>query len=79
MEICRIAGERLAGADPRQLIAVGLDLGDDSGLEPENLRFCLETLLAQPPFGAARPVITRLAGDALRVTYLEIEDGRPDD
>ena len=57
MEICRIAGERLAGADPRQLIAVGLDLGDDSGLEPENLRFCLETLLAQPPFAIGHGLV----------------------
>jgi Zn finger protein HypA/HybF involved in hydrogenase expression len=79
MEICRIAEERLQGDDPRRLVTVGLDLGDQSGLEPGNLRFCLETLLSAPPFGAARPVITRLPGDALRVTYLEIEDGGPDD
>ncbi len=78
LEICRIAEERLAPADPAQLVTVGLELGDDAGLEPENLRFCLEALLAQPPFGAARPAITRLPGDVLRVTYLEIEDGRPD-
>jgi len=79
LEICRIAEERLGEGDPQRLATVGLDLGDESGLEPENLRFCLETLLSAPPFGAARPVITRLPGDALRVTYLEIEDGGPDD
>ena len=71
LEICRIAEDRL--------VRVGVDLGDDAGLEPDNLQFCLETLLSQPPFGAASPAITRLAGDALRVTYLEIDDGRPDD
>ena len=79
MEICRIAEERMEGVGLERLVTVGLDLGDESGLEPENLRFCLETLLASPPFGAAHPAITRLPGDALRVTYLEIEDGRPDD
>lgn len=79
LEICRIAEERLEPGDRAKLTAVGVDLGDDSGLEVENLCFCLETLLGQPPFGAARPVITRLRGDALRVTYLEIDDGRPDD
>lgn len=78
MEICRIAEQRLGEGCPR-LTAVGLDVGDDAGVEPENLRFCLETLLGQPPFGLARPVITRLRGDALRVTYLEVDDGRPDD
>jgi Zn finger protein HypA/HybF involved in hydrogenase expression len=79
LEICRIAEDRLGEGDPQRLVTVGLDLGDESGLEPENLRFCLETLLSAPPFGAARPVITRLPGDALRVTYLEIDDGGPDD
>ena len=79
LEICRIAESRLAPAERGRLREVGLDLGDQSGLEPDNLRFCLEALLAAPPFGAARPVITRLAGDALTVTYLEIEDGGPND
>jgi Zn finger protein HypA/HybF involved in hydrogenase expression len=79
LEICRIAEQRLGEGDSQRLVTVGLDLGDESGLEPENLRFCLETLLSSPPFGAARPAITRLPGDALRVTYLEIEDGSQDD
>jgi Zn finger protein HypA/HybF involved in hydrogenase expression len=79
MEICRIAEERLAPGDRSRLLTVGVDMGDESGLEPENLRFCLETLLSGPPFGAARPIITRLPGDTLRVTYLEIEDGGSND
>ena len=61
------------------MITVGLEVGHDAGLEPDNLRFCLETLLAAPPFAGARPVITQLPGDALRLAYLEIDDGRPDD
>ena len=79
MEVCRLAEERLAPAELPQLITVGLDVGDDSGLEPDNLLFCLEALLAAPPFRQARPEMTRCRGDVLRVTYLELDDDRPDD
>ena len=34
-----------------ELVTVGVEVGDDAGVEPESLAFCLETLLAQPPFG----------------------------
>jgi Zn finger protein HypA/HybF involved in hydrogenase expression len=79
MEICRMAGERLAAEQLPQLVEVGVELGDDAGLEPENLAFCLEALLAQPPFAGAKAVIRRTAGAELRLDYLEIDDGRPDD
>ena len=79
MEVCRLAEERLSPAELPQLITVGLDVGDDSGLEPDNLLFCLEALLAAPPFHHARPDLTRCPGDVLRVTYLELDDDRPDD
>ena len=79
VEVCRLAEERLSSAELPQLIAVGLDVGDDSGLEPDNLLFCLEALLAAPPFHKARPEMTRCSGDVLRVTYLELDDDRPDD
>jgi Zn finger protein HypA/HybF involved in hydrogenase expression len=78
LEVCRMAEERLARDELPLLITVGVEVGHDAGLEPDNLRFCLETLLAAPPFAGARPVITRLPGDALRLAYLEIDDGRPD-
>ena len=79
MEVCRLAEERLSPAELPQLITVGLDVGDDSGLEPDNLLFCLEALLAAPPFHNARPDLTRCPGDVLRRTYLELDDDRPDD
>lgn len=79
VEVCRLAEERLDPAQLPQLVAVGLDVGDDSGLEPDNLLFCLEALLAAPPFRQARPVMSRCQGDVLRVTYLELDDDRPDD
>jgi len=78
-EVCRLAEERLSPAELPQLITVGLDVGDDAGLEPDNLLFCLEALLAAPPFHGARPAVTRCPGDVLRVTYLELDDDRPDD
>ena len=78
LEVCRMAEERLDPDELPLLVSVGLEVGHDAGLEPDNLQFCLETLLAAPPFTGARPVITRLPGDALRLTYLEIDDGHPD-
>jgi hypothetical protein len=74
-----MAEERLSPEALSRLVTVGLEVGHDAGVEPGNLQFCLETLLTAPPFTAARPVITRLPGDALRLAYLEVDDGRPDD
>jgi Zn finger protein HypA/HybF involved in hydrogenase expression len=74
-----MAEERLEPEDLPLLVTVGLEVGHDAGLEPGNLQFCLEALLSAPPFAGARPVITQLPGDALRLAYLEIGDGRPDD
>jgi len=79
VEVCRLAEERLSPAELPQLVTVGLDVGDDAGLEPDNLRFCLEALLAAPPFRKARPEVNLCQGDVLRVTYLELDDDRPDD
>jgi len=79
VEVCRLAEERLAPEQLPQLVTVGLDVGDDAGLEPDSLLFCLEALLAAPPFHKARPAMTRCAGDVLRVTYLELDDDRQDD
>jgi Zn finger protein HypA/HybF involved in hydrogenase expression len=49
-------------------------VGDRAGLVPENLEFCLEVLLQEPPFDDARPAIERCAGDVLRLEYLELEE-----
>jgi Zn finger protein HypA/HybF involved in hydrogenase expression len=64
---------------PGRLLSVGVMIGDDAGLEPESLAFCLEAVLAHPPFGGARPVLNRVQGDTLRLEYLEVDDGSPDD
>ena len=62
-----------------RLVTVALDVGDDAGVEVDNLEFCLDALLAEPPFVRARPVINRCTGDVLRLTYLEVDDDDPDD
>jgi len=74
-----MAEERVGRDALGRLVAVGLEVGDGAGVELDNLAFCLETLLAEPPFAGARPVIARLHGDELRLAYLEVEDGRPND
>ena len=79
LEICRIAEDRLGADRLRQVVGVGLVVGDECGIEPENLRFCLEALLAQPPCAGAATTITGVAGDALRMDYLEVDDDRPAD
>lgn len=79
LEVCRMAQERLDPQELPLLVTVGLEIGHDAGLEPGNLQFCLEALLAAPPFAGAQPIITQLPGDALRLAYLEVDDGCPDD
>jgi Zn finger protein HypA/HybF involved in hydrogenase expression len=60
------------------VVTVGVAVGDDSGLEVANLAFCLDALLAEPPFAGARSRIERGPGPDLRLDYLEIEDAGPD-
>jgi Zn finger protein HypA/HybF involved in hydrogenase expression len=78
LEVCRMAQEKLGPEEVGAVRAIGLEVGDDAGLEVENLLFCLETLLAEPPFTGAKPIIMRQRGDTLRMAYLEVDDGRPD-
>ena len=74
LEVCRMAEERLGTDTVPRLRKVGLMVGSDSGLEPANLSFCLDALLAQPPFGTACCVLEECDGDVLRVDYFEVED-----
>jgi hydrogenase nickel incorporation protein HypA/HybF len=79
LEICRIAEERAGPGGAGAVTTIGVEVGDDAGVEISSLEFCLEAVLATAPFMGAKPVITRLPGDALRVSYLEVDDGRPND
>jgi Zn finger protein HypA/HybF involved in hydrogenase expression len=79
LEICRIAEDQVGPGGAECLVAVGVEVGDDAGVEVSSLAFCLEALLTQPPFAKAKPVIDRRPGDVLRVSYLEVDDAGPDD
>jgi Zn finger protein HypA/HybF involved in hydrogenase expression len=79
VEVCRMAEARLPPEDLPRLRIVELIVGDQSGLEPENLRFCLEALLGAPPFGRAAPAITHAAGRDLALARLVVDDDGPDD
>lgn len=79
LEICRLAEASAGPPGPAGVRVVAVEIGREAGLEPDHLRFCLEALLAAPPFGSARPELTLVPGDDMRVAWLEVEDGRPDD
>ena len=78
LEIARIAEDRLGPTAP-QLVAVAVEVGDGAGVEPANLEFCLEAVLATPPFRGAKGTIVPVRGDVLQLAYLEVDDGYPDD
>ena len=76
MSVCQLAEDKLGTDALRQVTRVGLTVGHDSGVEPASLEFCLDVLLAEPPFGGAKTVITHTAGDELHLDYLEVDDAR---
>ncbi|HYD51719.1 MAG TPA: hydrogenase/urease maturation nickel metallochaperone HypA [Gemmatimonadaceae bacterium] len=74
MEICRIV-ERTVGVDQlSRVTSLGVAVGDQANVEVTSLRFCLESLVARPPFGRARVEVVRSGDDALRLEYLEIDE-----
>ena len=79
LDIGRIAEQQAGAGGAASVSKVGVEVGDDAGVEVSSLAFCLEAVLATAPFRGATPEITRLPGDVLRVSYLEVNDGRPDD
>lgn len=74
LDVCRIAEEHVGSEALGRVTAIGLEVGAGAGIEVDNLEFCLEALLGSPPFGRAVPVIERLGGEELRVSYVEVED-----
>ena len=78
IEVCHQAEQRLGSRDALRLRKLAMAVGDGAGVEVDNLAFCLDVLLTQPPFGAAKAQIARCSGDVLRVDYYEVDDGYPD-
>ena len=77
--VCDVAGRRAGRHGPEAVRVVGLDVGDHAAVEVHSLSFCLHVCLTTPPFRDARADIRRVPGDALRVTYLEVDDNHSDD
>ena len=58
-----MAEETLGPGGAAAVSAVGVEVGDDAGIEPDNLAFCLEALLGAAAVSAAPGrSITRLPG-----------------
>lgn len=77
LEVCAIAERTLGPERAPWLTTVAIEVGDEAGIVAENLTFCLDTLLSEPPFRGARVQVTAVPGDTLRVSYLEVDDERP--
>ncbi len=78
LEVCRIAGQVCQREQGTGIRSVGVEVGDDAGIELDNFRFCLEALMREPPFERAQANLVRAPGDTLRLAYVEVDDGRPD-
>jgi len=79
LEACDIAQRHVSPDQVASIVEIVIEVGDDAGVVADSLEFWLESMLSSPPFKAAKPVIRRVSGDVLRVSYLEVDDGRPDD
>jgi Zn finger protein HypA/HybF involved in hydrogenase expression len=79
LDVGRMASEIAEREGAVAVRAVGVEIGSDAGVELENFRFCLETVLLEPPLTGARAVLLAAPGDDLRLAFVEVEDGRPDD
>lgn len=76
LEVCRLAEHAVAPGGGR-VLRVGVEVGDDAGVEVENFRFCLDALLSEAPFHGAATELIRAPGEELRLAWVEVDDGRP--
>ena len=79
LEVCRLAEDVMIRERAVAVRAIGVEVGDDAGIEVQNFRFCLDALLSGPPLAGARAEILPFPGDVLRLAYVEVDDGRPND
>jgi Zn finger protein HypA/HybF involved in hydrogenase expression len=79
LEVCRLAEEVLQREGGIAVRRIGVEVGNDSGIELGNFRFCLDALLSEPPFRGGRAEYLPTPGGTLRLAYVEVDDGHPDD
>ena len=79
LEVGRIAAEVVERESAASVRAIGVEVGADAGVELENFRFCLEAVLSEAPLAGAKAVLLPAPGDSLRLAYVEVDDGGPDD
>ena len=77
-EICHII-ERQVQRDRgvaalADVTVVTVEVGIDANVEPHNLQFCLDALLATAPFRQGKAILELVDGDDLRVAWFEIDD-----
>jgi Zn finger protein HypA/HybF involved in hydrogenase expression len=77
LEVCRLAEHALVQGGGGRVLRVGVEVGDDAGVEVENFRFCLDALLSEAPFRGAASELIRAPGDEFRLAWVEVDDGRP--
>jgi Zn finger protein HypA/HybF involved in hydrogenase expression len=77
LEVCRLAESHVPPDRVATLRTVAIEIGEESNVEIENFRFCLETLLGAPPFGGAHPAFIPRPGTDLRIAWLEVDDDSP--
>ena len=76
LEVCRQAEDVLARAGGVAVQRVAVEVGTEAGVELENFRFCLDTLMQAPPFRGAPAELVTVGGSDLRLAWVEVDDGR---
>ena len=76
LEVCRMARDRLPIDSAIRVVSLGVEVGRDAGIEVANFRFCLDALMLEPPFVGARTDLVEQPGPDLRLSYIEVDDGR---
>lgn len=79
LEVCRLAEEVMHRERGTAVRGLGVEVGREAGVELDNFRFCLDALLQDAPFRDATAEYLPAEGDTLRLAYVEVDDGRPDD
>jgi hydrogenase nickel incorporation protein HypA/HybF len=72
-EIIGIVEKELATRPPARVLAVGLRLGELSGVDSESLSFCFDCIKSGTSVESAELRIERTVADELDVAFIEME------